>query len=101
MKTYSYTLDDGTVVNQFNVTSITAGLNFSSRNNATTIYPCWNMQVNLNDSFPPTVYAIQLEVWADSGQVFHAQPLAVEGGLAPSASTSTTTPTIPELTLKP
>ena len=96
MKTYSYTLDDGTVVNQFNVTSITAGLNFSPRNNATTIYPCWNMQVNLNDSFPPTVYAIQLYVWADSGQVFLAQPMVVEGGLAPLASPSIITPTVPE-----
>jgi hypothetical protein len=96
MKTYSYTLDDGTVVNQFNVTTINAALNFASRGNTTIIYPCWNMQVNLNDSFPPTVYAIQLEVWADSGQVFLAQPIAVGGGLAPPSSTSTATPNVPE-----
>ncbi len=93
MKTYSYTLDDGTIVNQFNVTSTTASLNFYPKDNTTLIYPCWNIQVNLNPIFPPTVYAIQLEIWADSGQVFHTQPIAVEGGLSQPASTPTATPT--------
>ena len=91
MKTYSYTLDDGTVVNQFNVTSINAGLNTYPRDNTTTIYPYWSVQLNLNDTFPPACYAISLGIWADSGTVFLAQPLFVGGGLPPPAATPTAT----------
>ena len=90
MQTYSYTLDDGTVVNQFNITSITAGLNTYPRDNTTTIYPYWSIQVNLNDTYPPNCYAISIGVWASSGTVIFAQPLFVGGGILPTASSAPT-----------
>jgi hypothetical protein len=88
MKTYSYNLYNGVLVNQFNISNINAELNTYPRDNTTTIYPYWNVQVNLNDSFPPNIYAISIGIWADSGTVFNAQPLGVGGGLPPSTSTS-------------
>lgn len=92
MQTYSYTLDNGAVVNQFNITTITAGLNTYPRGNTTTIYPYWSVQVNLDDTFPVDCYAISIGIWADSGTVIFAQPLFVGGG-APSPSTATPTDT--------
>jgi hypothetical protein len=95
IKNYSYTLDDGTVVKGFNVTSIQASQNFYPRDNSsTTVYPYWSVQVDFGQSYPGNVYAVSIGIWADSGQVFLAQPLGVGGG-SPSAS-PTTASTIPE-----
>ena len=87
IKNYSYTLDDGTAVKGFNVTSIQASPNFYPRDNSSTVYPYWSVQLDFGQLYPGNVYALSIGIWADSGQVFLAQPLGV-GGSVPSSPPS-------------
>jgi len=52
VQNYSYTLDNGLTVNGFNVTNIQAGLNTYPKDNSTTIYPYWSVQLNLGKFVP-------------------------------------------------
>ncbi len=93
LQNYSYTLDDGTVVKSFNVTSIQATPNFYPRDNSSTIYPYWSVQLDFNQLYPGNVYAVSIGIWADTGTVFLSQPIGVEGGgPAPTPSASTSQP---------
>ena len=89
VKNYSYTLDSGTIVKGFNVTSIQAGLSTYPRNNSTTIFPYWRLQFNLGSIYPGNVYAISIGIWADSGTVFLAQPIGSGGSFSLPSSTAT------------
>ena len=96
--TYSYATDSGDLVKGFNVTSIQASTNFYPRDNTTIIYPYWSVQLNLGQTYPGNVYAIEIGVWADSGTVFLAQPIGVGGSFpapTPSESPPTTIPSSP------
>ncbi len=88
VQNYSYTLDDGTVVKEFNVTSIEATSNFYPRDNTTTVYPYWSVQLNLGQTYPGNVYALVIGIWAGSGKVFLSQPIGVEGSF-PTVSSAT------------
>jgi hypothetical protein len=87
VQNYSYTLDNGTVVKGFNVTAIQAALNFYPRNNSTTIYPYWSVQLNLDKLYPGNVWQLSVGIWADSGTVFLCQPIGFGGGSPPTATT--------------
>jgi hypothetical protein len=89
---YSYSTSNGTVVQGgFNVTRVNAGLSFYSIDNSTTIEPYWSVQLYLGQFYPGSVYALSFGIWAGSGTLFLAQPIALGGGslpAAPNASTS-------------
>ncbi len=99
VQNYSYTLDDGTVVKGFNVTSIQAGLNTYPRENSTTIYPYWSVQLNLDKVYPGNVWQLSVGIWADSGTVFLCQPIGFGG--SPPAATPEQTQSQPQSLISP
>jgi hypothetical protein len=75
---YSYTLSNGSQVKGFNVNKESAVAEFfTSPRNGSALYPCWDVTLNLNQTCPGGVSALQLEVWADSGEVFNCSNQAV------------------------
>ena len=101
IENYSYTGITGSdenptnvAVSGFNVTkeNITAQLSTYARESST-LYPYWSVQLPLKENYPGNVWALLVSVWADSGQVFLCQPLAVGGSLS---GTSTSTPSTSE-----
>lgn len=82
-------------ISGFNVTesSIVAEL-CTYPKDSSTLYPYWRIQLPLTEFYPGGVWALLVGVWADSGDVFLCQPLAVGGGqndelpIAPTESTS-------------
>ena len=91
MLNYSYILDSGEVAKAFNVSSIQASTNFYQKDNTTTIYPYWRVQLYLGQTYPGNVYSIEIGIWADSGTVFMAQPIGV-GGSFPATTPSQLSP---------
>ena len=89
VQNYSYTLDNGLTVNGFNVTNIQAGLNTYPKDNSTTIYPYWSVQLNLGKLYPGNVWQLSVGIWADSGTVFFCQPIGFGGSLPTPDQTST------------
>jgi len=85
-ESYSYTLDNGVAVKGFNVTSIQAATNFYPRDNSTTIYPYWSVQLNLDKVYPGNVWQLSVGIWADSGTVFLCQPIGFGGGGSPTGT---------------
>jgi hypothetical protein len=107
LQNYSYTGITGSDENPkyieisgFNITkeSITAELNTYPRE-ASILYPYWSVQIPLAENYPGNVWALRVSIWADSGEVFLCQPLAVGGILEdyPSVQPQEATPTISEL----
>jgi hypothetical protein len=90
VETYSYTGVTGSEekpeyveIRGFNITeeSITAKLNTYPKESST-LYPYWSVQLPLKENYPGNVWALSVSVWADSGEVFLCQPLAVGGSLS-------------------
>jgi hypothetical protein len=78
IENYSYIAPDGAQVNGFNVNKDRSVAEFfTSPRNGSALYPCWNVTLNLNQTYPGGVKALQLEVWADSGEVFNCSNQAV------------------------
>lgn len=104
VESYSYTGVTGSDENPtyveisgFNITEedITAELNTYVRESST-LYPYWSVQLPLKENYPGNVWALLVSIWADSGEAFLCQPLAVGGSLddtspSPSASEPPTT----------
>lgn len=89
VENYSYTGITGSddkptyvEISGFNITkeNITAELNTYVRE-ASTLYPYWSVQLPLKENYPGNVWALLVSVWADSGETFLCQPLAVGGSL--------------------
>jgi hypothetical protein len=89
VQTYSYTGITGSdekpeyiEISGFNITkeNITAELNTYPRESST-LYPYWSVQLPLTENYPGNVWALLVSVWADSGETFLCQPLAVGGNL--------------------
>lgn len=102
VKNYSYTGITGSEENPqhieisgFNITTeqVTAKLSTYPRD-PSTLYPCWLVQLPLKTNYPGNVWALSVNVWADSGQVFLCQPLAT-GGSNNSMDNSTSTSSPP------
>jgi hypothetical protein len=78
IENYSYTAPDGAQISRFNVIENgTVAQFFSSSRNGSALYPCWNVTLNLNQTYPGGVNALLVEVWADSGEVFNCSNQAV------------------------
>jgi hypothetical protein len=58
--------------------NITVELNTYPRESLT-LYPYWSVQLPLTENYPGNVWALRVSVWADSGETFLCQPLAVGG----------------------
>lgn len=89
IKTYSYTALNGSTDNPVNVkvagfdvneSLTTAKLNTDLRG-SDTLYPYWSIQLTLNQFYPGNVWAFQVRIWADTGEVFKCLPLAVGGSI--------------------
>ena len=84
-KAYSWTIGSGNekhVINNFNVTKpMVEQLEFCPVGNASnarssdplTLYPMWSIGVGLDKFYPGDVYGINVDVWADTGQVRDTQ----------------------------
>lgn len=78
IENYSYTAPDGAQVSGFNVNKDNSVAEFcTSLKDDGMLYPCWNITLNLNQTYPGGVNALQLDVWADSGEVFNCSIIAV------------------------
>ncbi len=86
VQNYSYTGVTGSDENPqyveiggFNITkeNITAELNTYPRESST-LYPYWSVQLPLTETYPGNIWALQVSIWADSGEVFLCQPLGVQ-----------------------
>lgn len=78
IENYSYTAHDGAQVSGFNVNKNGSVAEFStSPRNGSSPYPCWNVTLNLNQTYPGGVNALLVGVWADSGEVFNCRNQAV------------------------
>jgi hypothetical protein len=96
---YSYTLSNGSQVKGFNVNKESAVAEFfTSPRNGSVLYPCWNVTLNLDQMYSGGVNALQLDVWADSGEVFNCSNQAV-GSVPVDDSSSGPTPTNANLAL--
>jgi hypothetical protein len=107
IETYSYT---GVVTSEGKeITVEISGFNISKElteaNLATnfreplTFYPCWNIELYLdqkqpyaNYTYPSGVYALHVGIWADNGEVFTCTPLAVGGIIPDSESAAESSP---------
>jgi hypothetical protein len=77
IENYSYIAPDGAQVNGFNVNKDRSVAEFFASIQNGTMYPCWNVTLNLSHVYPGGVNALQLEVWANSGEVFNCHNQAV------------------------
>lgn len=97
IETYSYTgvvnsegKEISVEISGFNITKELTKTNLATNfREPLTFYPCWNIELYLdqkqpyaNYTYPSGVYALQVGIWADSGEVFSCTPLAV-GGIIP------------------
>jgi parallel beta-helix repeat protein len=80
---FTYPLDrgNGTVlfVNDLNVANTTAALSTASRYDST-LYPCWDLRVVLDQTYDGNVVAVNLRLWADNGAVFSARTESAYNG---------------------
>jgi hypothetical protein len=69
--TYSYLMPDGTRISGFNVTEdqTVAELRSAVRDSSV-LYPSWRVTLHLNQTYPGSVDALVVLVWANSGEVF-------------------------------
>ena len=88
IESYSYTVtmgeDDSNLkrveISDFAVNEdrTTADL-YSAVKNSATLYPYWSVILNLNQTYPGSVYALIVGIWADSGEVFLCNTLGASG----------------------
>jgi hypothetical protein len=86
-------------ITSFNIvkSNITAELGVQERE-ASTLYPCWQVWLPLDHSYPGDVFAITVFVWADSGAVMSCKE--VGGGGGETNETPSTSP-LPQTTTTP
>jgi hypothetical protein len=70
IKNYSYEMPGGIWITNFNVTEnrTVAELSPAVRDSYT-LYPEWHVEVYVNQTYPGSVHGLQVDVWADSGEV--------------------------------
>jgi hypothetical protein len=69
IENYSYIAPDGSQVSGFNVNKDRSVAEFFASIQNETMYPCWNVTLNLSHVYPGGINALQLEVLANSGEV--------------------------------
>ena len=82
VENFSYKLNNGEEVTDFNIAEerITATL-YTRQRETLTLYPYWAVELHLDRLYPGNVYAILVEIWTDTGEIFLCQPLGVSGSL--------------------
>jgi hypothetical protein len=96
IENYSYTAPDGAQISGFSVNKNGTVAKFSSSfRNGSALYPCWNVTLILNQTYPGGVNALLAEVWADSDEVFNCSNQAV--GSVPVDNSRTEPPPTPQL----
>jgi hypothetical protein len=86
---YSYAMPGGSEISDFNVTEErTEAWLVPSPREPYTLYPLWNVMLYLNQTYPGSVYALLVSIWADSGQVSSCSNQAA-GGIIPEFPTWT------------
>jgi hypothetical protein len=80
---YSYTMPGGAEISDFNVTEErTEAWLVPSPREPYTLYPLWNVMLYLNQTYPGSVYALLVSIWADTGNVSSCNNQAA-GGIIP------------------
>jgi hypothetical protein len=79
-------------ISGFNISEdqTTAELSTQTRNSSA-LFPYWKVTLNLNKFYPGNIYAFEVRIWADAGQVFLCQPLGVGGDVPDEDMTDTAT----------
>jgi len=110
IETYSYTgvvnsegKEISVEISGFNITEELTEANLSTNfREPLTFYPCWNIELYLdqkqpyaNYMYPSGVYALHVGIWADNGEVFTCTPMAV-GGIIPDSESSDDISSLPE-----
>jgi hypothetical protein len=86
---FSYTYNGKLVDNLTIVESqIRAELKANARDNPTLFYPCWIVDLPLNDVYPGSVYFIEVKIWADNGQIISCKTMGYGGTLPSDGSSS-------------
>jgi len=85
---YNY---NGTKVGNLTIVKdkIQAELKANVRFNPSEYYPCWVIDLPLNEVYPGSIYYIEVMVWADDGQVISCKTMGY-GGPEPSSYSSDT-----------
>jgi hypothetical protein len=69
IKNYSYEMFGGVWISNFGVNGTNTYLSPAIRN-STYLYPCWTVIIYLDKTYPGSVRALGVYVWADSGQAY-------------------------------
>jgi hypothetical protein len=69
VKNYSYEFRKDVWISGFGVNGTSAHL-YPQTRNSTCLYPCWSVVVLLDKTYPGSVSALVVFVWADSGEAF-------------------------------
>jgi hypothetical protein len=75
IKNYSYEMPDGVWISDFKVTGTGAELVPIVRESYV-LYPCWQVSLYLDKTYPGNVHGLLALVWADSGEVFSCSNMA-------------------------
>jgi len=83
IQNYSYTMPGGVEISDFNVTEErTEAWLVPSPREPYVLYPLWEVMLYLNQTYPGSVYALLVTVWADTGKVSSCNNQAA-GGIIP------------------
>jgi len=83
IQNYSYTMPGGVEISDFNVTEErTEAWLVPSPREPYVLYPLWEVMLYLNQTYPGSVYALLVTVWADTGKVSSCSNQAA-GGIIP------------------
>ncbi len=110
IETYSYTgvvnsegKEISVEISGFNITEELTEANLATNfREPLTFYPCWNIELYLDQKqpyanyiYPSGVYALHVGIWADNGEIFTCTPIAV-GGIIPDSESASESSPLPE-----
>lgn len=84
VENFSWKLTGGEEVTDFDIVDDPIGTELKTRpknKESLTLYPYWDILLYLDDYYPGFVYAIEVGIWADTGEAFLCQPLTIGGQL--------------------
>ncbi len=78
IKNYSYNMGGGVWISDFGLNGTNTYLAPAIRN-STYLYPCWTVIAYLDKTYPGSVSAFVVYVWADSGEAYGTNSVWVSG----------------------
>lgn len=105
IQNYSFTAPDGSSIREFNATPSGVRAEFSGAERDGAMCPCWDVTVNLNQSYLGDVNALMVQVWADSGEVFNCTGVTLPvnnttanlSDIIPPSPSSTSSNSVPKI----